>query len=226
MYGEPIYENNEFFTAFPEADEVFYSEVEKERFLPLGTFHLQTDEGQHDVLIAAPIGDEVAMIGKENYGEYCGETWLTYSKVNGRWKLDCSADQLLDFGVCFEEASQIFFNLRRIFELNGFLAEPLSEVRVFPKGAKKIPLFQLQSYARCGYNWCGDIKENFSCVLSDVVDGLPKSPYGRDRKLSIFDGEGNAYTYLGYTFTKALAPDLFYFYNLATERVLVVHEFD
>ncbi|GLS24930.1 hypothetical protein [Marinibactrum halimedae] len=225
MKSEPIYENNELYTAFPDPDEVFYSEVEKERFLPLGTFHLQTDEGQHDVLIAAPIGDDEAMIGKENYGEFCGETWLTYLKVDEKWRLDCSPDQLLDFEIAFDEAYQIYSDFKRVFKLNGFLPVSMRGVKEYSKDVRKISLFYHQEYACYGYNWLGGVAKCFDYKLKDI-DGVSKSTHAEDREVLIYDDKNNKYEYLGYVVTRALYQKMFYFYCPNTERVLVINEFD
>ncbi|GLS24929.1 hypothetical protein [Marinibactrum halimedae] len=225
MKSEPIYENNELYTAFPEPDEVFYSEVEKERFLPLGTFHLQTDEGQHDVLIAAPIGDDEGMIGKNNYGEFCGETWLTYSKVNGKWKLDCSPDQLLDFSICFDEVDCIFKKLKRIFQLNGFLSHPLKEEVKSPE-SEKISLFSLMSYMSHGYNCSYDVVKYFKYVLEGVDEQKLEPPFKEDKEIKYMDSNYNEYVFLGCAGANALIHEMFFFYNVVTKRVLVVNEFD
>ncbi|GLS24931.1 hypothetical protein [Marinibactrum halimedae] len=219
MKNEPIYENNELYTAFPDPDEVFYSEVEKERFLPLGTFHLQTDEGQHDVLIATPLGDEEGLIGKDNYGEFCGETWLTYSKVNGKWKMDCSVDDLLNFDAYYEKANNGLKEAKKIFNENKCLPSRSS------RGDGKIPLFSIQSYPSYLYNWFSDVEEYFNFALREVDKEELDSSFDEDKAVTLFDSEGNQYVYIGSTNKSFLMARLFFFYNVKAERVLVIFEY-
>ena len=88
MDGYKIFENCDQYTAFPEADDVFASDFEKDNLLPFGMLQVDVGGIVHDVLIAAPIADDEGMIGRQNVGEHCGGTWLTYSIQGGISQFD------------------------------------------------------------------------------------------------------------------------------------------
>ncbi len=213
MEYETIYENNEKFTAFPNPDEVFTSELEKETLIAIGIYHLDED-GKHDVLLAAPLGDEEGMIGKKNLGEFCGESWLTYSIKNGKWTLDCTSDDLLSFEFNSANAKKSLREQRELFKLNGYLPHPWGQV-------EKMPLFNPKPYASNNYNWYIDIRDQIQHKLEPIE--------GQAKKVVLLDGNGHEYIYLGFvdasTYARPLLARLEFFYNKDSKRVLVIHEF-
>ncbi|ARU54562.1 hypothetical protein OLMES_0458 [Oleiphilus messinensis] len=138
MEYKSIYKNNDIFTAFPDPEEVFATDLEKSLLLPLGVYHL-TDNGVHDILLAAPLGDEEGMIGKRNLKDRCGETWLSYSKKNGKWALECSLENFRSFDHYSENARKSLDEQKIQFQQNGFLSHPWGQV-------EKLSLFNTGGY--------------------------------------------------------------------------------
>ncbi|MBU6953576.1 hypothetical protein [Hahella sp. HN01] len=212
-----IYENSDFFTAFPDADAVFASEIEKDLLLPVGIYHLEESDGEYDILLAIPIGDDEGLIGVDNFGETCGETWLTYTQRDGRWSLDCSPSDLLPFDLVLSEA-KIKFNQRRdeflesghICHKNGAPGHKM----LFNKGD------ETTNYC----NWYNKLKKHVRNKLSEI----PGNKNGNEKLVSLYSGDGNEYTYLGFVEAgvyAGLLAQVHFFFCTRLKRVLVVHDF-
>jgi hypothetical protein len=218
MESTPIYENNDKFRAFPGADAVFASDVEKELLLPLALYQLSEDGG-HEVLLAVPIGDEQGMIGKKNLGEHCGETWLTYSRKNGKWALDCDPKDLLPFEPVADEVKSSFQARKAQFLEKSFLPWWKSN------GDNKCELFQVGGIVTSYYNWYVDLRKHVQHRLEDI----PGEEHKEEKVVTLIGNEGHDYLYLGLlnvgAYSGPLLADAHFFYNTFSEKVLVIYDY-
>ncbi|MCG8610403.1 MAG: hypothetical protein MI864_07690 [Pseudomonadales bacterium] len=223
MNYEPIYESNERFTAFPDPDEVFSTDFEKAMLLPLGIYRPSIGNN-NEILLAAPYGDEQGYISNRNRGQHCGETWLTYSKHDGKWRLDCSPDELASFDIYKEDAIDAYSSRKEGFKNDGFIRNPRfvegSEV-IGADGQpirEKITLFNLTTeYASSGENWFGGIEQYLPFKVLQDVDS-----HGFDLVM-LLDESGFEYKYLGHVCAAKYAPkilfvDIHFFYSPFNRR--------
>lgn len=215
-----IYEDCEQFSAFPEAGDVFASDFEKENLLPFGILKVDVDGTSHDVLIAAPIGDDEGRVGKSDLGECCGGLWLTYSKKNGKWSIDCSPEDLLSFDLVRPEALASFEKRKDFFLRNGFLPSRRSE---------DIPLAMFRvgdAESNSGWNWYKRVKNH----IPNRLDDMPGYEQYRQKHVTLIGQDGNEYLWLGSVNARAysdplLATDVRVLYSPAPERVLIIFDY-
>ena len=215
-----IYENCRQYSAFPEADDVFATNFEKDRLLPLGILKVDIDGVYHEVLISAPIADEEGMIGIENKGESCGDEWLTYSqRNNGKWAIDCCPDDLLSFECHRVERNACYEIQKHVFSQYGYI--PVYESQTEPCVIFSMSDDESTNY----YNWYG-------CVSSDISHRLEDVPgrEGEDEKrVTLVGANGYDYVLLGKVnigmYLGRLSPLGYYFYNSAAKKVLVVYSY-
>jgi hypothetical protein len=217
MDTSSIYENCDQYTAFPDADQVFYSDYEKEVMLPLGMMHVDFDGVQYDVLLAVPtISHEEGIIGYENIGERCGEFWITYSNVDGKWALDSLPDELCELEFAPPKVRERYEERKALFEIHRCLPFE-GDIN------HKLPLLRL-----------GHEITNLSNLFTRLDRYIPSSlrdiPYGYGEKLVTFESsEGGEYIYLGRLtgwIYCGLFGDFMFFFNTVLGRVLVVVDYD
>ena len=216
MDSYEIYENCDQYTAFPEVDDVFASDFEKECMLPLGIMHVDIDDAVHNVLLAVPtISDEGGFIGRDNIGEYCGELWLTYSKRNGRWSLDCEPLDFRSLDQAPDEVRVIYEESKSLFKEHGFIPSPYLD---------KLPLLKIGGEITSYGNVYAYTRKFIPNVLRDRVGEPPA------RKLVTFiGGDGGEYVHLGRAnggVYSACAGDFEFFFNPSKDRVLTIIEYD
>lgn len=216
MRGKPIYENCDQYTAFPSADDVFSSDFEKENLLPLGILNLDIEGVKHEILIAGPIGDEEGLVGKKNIGEHCGYEWVSYSKKNGKWALDCQSDELRSFDAGRSSALNFYQKSKHIFDNRKYLPVKNSE-------DEKYPLIVLGGELTSNGNWYFGIKDHVSHVFKGALDerGL------RGNLVTLTNVDGHEYTYVGNVKASltAVPVEWMFFYDPNARRVLVICEF-
>ncbi|MBU6953577.1 hypothetical protein [Hahella sp. HN01] len=222
MLEKKLYKNSSFFTAFPSADEVFVSEIEKEFLLPLGVYHLEVDERKHDVLLAIPIGNEEGMLGKSNIGEFCGETWLTYSNQNGKWALDCSVRDLESFSAMRGSAHYSYASTREKFLKAG-------KIEITPEHGSDPIQFELFRYGGLATNYGNWFSSDFSNSVPFMLKHISGKESEPEKAVTILDSDGDEYLYLGAVaashYSGELLAFLRFFFNPGKQRVMVVHEF-
>jgi hypothetical protein len=211
-----IYENCDQYTAFPESDEVFYSDYEKQVMLPLGIMHIEIEGVRHDALLAVPtISHKEGIIGYENIGERCGELWLTYSKVDGKWALDCLPDELCELELAPPKVRERYEERKALFKKYHCLP------------------FEGNLNDKRPLVWCGDEVSNLSNLFVHVQKHIPNTlrdaPGGMGEKLVTFESvDGGEYIRLGRLsgwLYSGLAGYFVFFLNPVLERVLVVVEY-
>ncbi|WP_020406199.1 hypothetical protein [Hahella ganghwensis] len=222
---EPIYENNEQFTAFPDPDEVFLTDLDKSMMLPLALY--RPHQGQ-EILLAVPFGDEEGLIGKTSVSEECGEEWVTYSRHGDKWSLDCSADDLSSFdwtmgGGTKKGAIEDYRKNREAFARKGCILNPYYKPNSKSYSPPRFPLFTPKEYAYWGSNWFAGISSVWKYRDHEIPSGKPYS------NVIVMDSQGNEYDYLGYAdsclYCGYLNPELHFLYSKACERVLLALEF-
>ncbi|ABC27513.1 hypothetical protein HCH_00610 [Hahella chejuensis KCTC 2396] len=221
MIAESIYTNSDNFTAFPEPGDVFASDFEKSVMLPLAMY--RPERFNEEILLATPFGDSEGLVGKEDLNEFIGEEWYSYSKVEDKWKLDCTPEDLSPFEYNFRgtKAETLKSYLETKKKLIEFGSLPKPSKCTSPGG--NYPLFIPKEEISSGSNWFASLSKRVPFRLLDQT-----SEYSS--KLAIFyDGSGNAYQYLGYlysdVYTRCLNPQLHFLYCAPTRRVLVGLEF-
>jgi len=214
-----ICDSGDEYTLFPDADDVFYSDFEKENMLPFGILKVDINGVVHNVLIASPIGDEQGLIGEKEIGERCGGEWLTYSKKNGKWAIDCSPDELLPFDYKKEEILDSYNQRRKMFYQDGtFPSKPTAEQRtvIFKRGDDESTNF---------HNWYISVQSYISNRLEDI----PGHEEARWKRVTLVGDDGNDYIVLGsvegYVYSAPFTAQILFFYNPAAERVLVIFNY-
>ncbi|ARU54573.1 MAG: hypothetical protein MI864_07305 [Pseudomonadales bacterium] len=226
MDYEPIYENNERFTAFPDVDEAFASDFEKENLLPLGVYKL-TDNCEHDVLIAIPISCEEGFIGERDFDASYGEIWLSYSLQAGKWKLDCRAEMLRNVEYRKNAVLTAFCERKKLYCSQGFTVNPhFKEGAEELFGPPKLSLFeQAKDYASSGENWLSGVEKFIPRVL------LERKSAAGFNLIILLDQYGYEYKYLGQLTASIYAPQVglpsvHFFYSPFSQRVLLFNEFE
>lgn len=218
METNSIYENCEQFTAFPDENDVFYSDYEKEVMLPLGIMHVDIDGLKHDVLLAVPtISDDEGFIGCENIGERCGTLWLTYSKVEGKWALDCLPDETRELDQAPPEVRLKYQERKELFKKLHYIPSPHS--------GDRFSLFRLGDELTTHSNLYVFVGGYISHTLQDIP-----GEENRDEKLVTFESDdGGEYILLGRAsggVYSCLLGKFVFFFNSVISRVLVVVEYD
>ena len=181
------------FTAFPEPETYFHSEIEKEYLLPIATIK----HGGDIVLIAAPVEPEEGIIGEYSqdfYNETCRENWVSYSLVDGKWKLDCDSRFFQKGNPKYMSKSWYpettsYYNLAKSFyKDNEFLQYGLKS-STKPDQEYKVPLFHLGGIAEKNSNWYNS--SNFHHKLSFNAEF-------QKEEVVILDQNNVEYEYLGY----------------------------
>ncbi|WP_431689102.1 hypothetical protein [Hahella sp. NBU794] len=212
-----IYSDCEFFTAFPDPEKVFSSELEKRLLLPLGIYKLGGNI-ESDVLLAIPLGNEEGLLGINNIGGNCGELWLTYTNRNGKWSVDCTESDLHSFEHFSEVAREMFQETKESFKRDGYITS-LGDI------SSKLPLFHaggnITSFSNC---FC-EIQDSFSHSLFDI----PGNEDSLNKYVRFFDKSGNEYIYIGFSeginYSHRYMPNFHFFYKKETKTALVISEF-
>ena len=216
-----IYENCDDYIAFPEPDAVFATDFEKRCLLALGILKIELSGSIHDVLIAAPIGDDEGRIGKSDTGEFCAGLWLTYSKDDSKWALDCKPDDLLSFDIARAESIRSYEEQKHLFLQDGCIlshGRNRSKFSIFSVGGKESTNY---------WNWYSRVKRHISHRLVDI----PVAASEKDdmKYVVLVGGDGNDYMYLGTVeasvYSRPLLPTIRVFYNPVAKRVLVIHDY-
>lgn len=214
-----ICDSGDEYTLFPDADDVFYSDFEKENMLPFGILKVDINGVVHNVLIASPIGDEEGLIGKKEVGERCGGEWLTYSKKNGKWAIDCSPDELLPFDYKKEEILDSYNQRRKMFYQDGtFPSKPTAEQRtvIFKRGDDE--------------SWNGSwFRGDVQSYISNRLEDIPGHEEERWKRVTLIGDDGNDYILLGTVdggvYCDSFTALIYFFYNPVAERVLVIFSY-
>ncbi|ABC31259.1 hypothetical protein HCH_04559 [Hahella chejuensis KCTC 2396] len=220
MTAESIYTNSDNFTAFPEPDDVFASDVEKSVMLPLAKYR---PEGfNEEILLATLFADSEGLVGRGDLNEFIGGEWYSYSRVDGKWKLDCSPEDLCLYVEMKEETQEEYLKQKLQFKEFGYVPNPNCVELPYPDNAHI--LFTPRNKIHRFSNWFTGIRDAIHWELLDECDEYGNQ-YG-----SCFDSKGNAYQYIGHAYSGAytyhLNADLHFLYCKATDRVLVAMEFN
>ena len=220
MKSKVFYKNCDQYTAFPEENDVFASEFEKNSLLPFGILKVDVSGVNHDVLIAAPIADDEGRIAKRNLADTCGGTWLSYSKRGNKWALDCSPDDLLSFHINRLPAKVSLQSKKEFFNSHHFI--PNRD----PRAENGLPIFEIGGEApTTRSNWYVRLRNYIPSRLEDI----PGKESSEQKFFTLVDADGHDYVRLGVTYagvyTNVLMPQLHYYYSPLSHKVLVIHEF-
>jgi hypothetical protein len=221
-----IYVNCSEFTAFPEPDEVLFSEFEKDFLLPIGLIHLNESKSE-SVLVAAPKTTEDGEMCRGDNSRF-GWCWVTYSKDGSKWKLDCKKE---DFFPEYKGSNYVqrvrsaYSEMKSFFKENGFIVYRRAgeeELSTDPK--RKECLFNLGGYASTYCNSFSNIKSYFPHELLESPD-----KESNDQEFKLFDEDGSEYrylgTYTGYYYSEPITAQPIVFYCDKNKRVLTIFEY-
>lgn len=219
-----FYSDNEDFLAFPESDDVFYSNFEKEVLLPIALIKHKGDE----VLIAAPIEPEEGLIGEEikrHYNDTCRENWISYTLVDKKFKLDCCEDFFRKGSTrylsknWYPDVLSYYAMAKDFYKNNGYLNYKLSKDLNADINHRQ-PLFNTGCIAKERSNWH---------VFTDVKYKTRYDIQEKEEEVVVLDEMDREYDYLGYfdSFIYMLPQTyiLHVFYHSKKKQVLLTFEY-
>jgi hypothetical protein len=219
-----LFNDTEDFLAFPESNEIFYSNFEKDVLLPIASIKHNGDV----VLIAAPIEPDEGLIGEEvecHYNETCRENWISYTFIDGKLKLDCSESYFRKGSSryisqsWYSEVSSYYNMAKDFYRKNGFLNYEITK-DLEPNINHRKSLFNTGCIAKERSNWHS---------FTDVKYKTRYNPNEKTEEVVILDELGREYDYLGYfeSFFYMLPQtySLHVFYQPIKKQVLLTFEY-
>lgn len=219
-----LFSDTEDFSAFPESDELFYSNFEKEVLLPIASIKHKGDV----VLIAAPVEPDEGLIGEESesyYNETCRANWISYTLVNGKWKLDCSENFFRKGSSSYirkkwyPEVLSYYNMAKNFYRKNGFLNYELSD-GLEPNIKNRASLFNTGCIALELSNWHS---------FTDVKYRIKYNTLHKMEEVIILDEKNREYDYLGcfdsFFYMLPQTYSLHVFYQPIKKQVLLTFEY-
>lgn len=237
MMARQLFENTDFYTAFPDQDAVFESEKEKDFLVPIGLLSKNYFDSSidNDVLIAIPIEAVDGLIGESTFEHHtptCCENWLSYSFINGKWKLDCDeryflgSDKQVDWvqesyaqsKAHYAEAKDYFLKQKELVLLSSRDENP-----------PKQPLIELGGDAFALANWYSYVGNMPHRIVEKMARIAPSEPEEMLETVVMLNSDNQEYRYLGcvwsYLYINPQTAWVHFFYDPQQKRMLMTFDY-